>query len=74
MHKIPIQHKVHEGISAANQKKTECAYHIALSETIKPEIDEVNGGVFPLITGKCEPESKESGKCWQNQSRKVFSK
>lgn len=56
LHKIPTQHKVHEGISAANQKKTECAYHITLSEKLKPEIDEVNGEVFPLIPGKCEAE------------------
>lgn len=56
LHKIPTQHKAHEGISAANQKKIEHAYHIALSEKIKAEIGEVNGGVFPLITGKCEAE------------------
>lgn len=52
MHKIPTQHKVHEGISGANQKKTERAYHITLSEKIKAEIDEVNGGFSPLLPKK----------------------
>lgn len=58
MHKIPTQHKVHEGISVANQKKTERSYHITLSEKIKPEIDEANGGIFPLITENVKQKAK----------------
>lgn len=58
LHKIPTQHKVHEGISAANQKKTERSYHITLSEKIKSEIDEANGGIFPLITENVKQKAK----------------